>query len=117
MIHNSFKEFIKKFFNTSGRINRKQYSLFTVFIIIASTLHSLRDIYYNDLLPVYILTAIDLIFIFLFLKYVFFTIKRLHDLNVSGWWCIWLFLIPLSNITLCFFKGAPDPNKYGDPPT
>jgi formylglycine-generating enzyme required for sulfatase activity/uncharacterized membrane protein YhaH (DUF805 family) len=47
------------------------------------------------------------------------TIKRLHDLNKSGW--LWLLgLIPLVNvffgIYLLFSKGTEDSNDYGEPP-
>ena len=47
-------------------------------------------------------------------------VKRLHDLNKSGW--LWLLgLIPLVNlifgIYLLFGKGTADSNDYGNPPT
>ncbi|MDE0300706.1 MAG: DUF805 domain-containing protein [Candidatus Poribacteria bacterium] len=43
-------------------------------------------------------------------------IRRLHDLDLSGWWA--LLLIPFSYFViffLCIWKGATGPNKYGDP--
>lgn len=46
------------------------------------------------------------------------SIKRLHDLNKSGWWSL-LSLIPFVNlflsIYLLFFKGTDGLNKYGPP--
>ena len=43
-------------------------------------------------------------------------IRRLHDLNMSGWWC--LLFLPLYYVGiffLCIWKGTPGPNNYGDP--
>ena len=46
-------------------------------------------------------------------------IRRLHDLNRPGWWCLGM-LIPLLNIVLAvyvlFFKGTDGPNDYGPDP-
>lgn len=44
--------------------------------------------------------------------------RRLHDLNLSGWWQL-MMIIPcgqLMMIGFIFFKGTEGPNKYGDPP-
>mgnify|MGYP002624436660 FL=1 len=46
-------------------------------------------------------------------------IRRLHDLNRPGWWCIGC-IIPLVNFVLAvymlFFKGTDGPNQYGPDP-
>lgn len=46
-------------------------------------------------------------------------IRRLHDLNRSGWWAL-IMLIPFVNllfaIYILFFKGTEGPNKYGPDP-
>jgi len=46
-------------------------------------------------------------------------IKRLHDVDASGWWCI-LGLIPYVSWILILFlllmRGDPKPNRYGPPP-
>jgi uncharacterized membrane protein YhaH (DUF805 family) len=45
-------------------------------------------------------------------------IRRFHDFNRSGWWCL-LLLIPLigliSGLVLLFIKGDQAENKYGKP--
>lgn len=45
-------------------------------------------------------------------------IRRLHDINVSGWWIL-LILVPLANIIgplfLFFKKGTEGSNRYGTP--
>jgi len=40
------------------------------------------------------------------------TIRRLHDINRTGWW-IW---IPFITFFFYFVKGDPHINKYGSPP-
>lgn len=47
------------------------------------------------------------------------SIRRLHDLNRPGWWCIGFF-IPMINfvlsIYLIFFKGTKGPNQFRPDP-
>ncbi len=49
----------------------------------------------------------------------FIAIKRLHDLDMSGWWVL-LFLVPLLNVLfglyLLFAPGTDGPNRFGPPP-
>ncbi len=49
-------------------------------------------------------------------------IRRLHDMNRSGWWLVLVYalsFIPIINLIpsllLLFKKGTPTPNKYGSP--
>jgi uncharacterized membrane protein YhaH (DUF805 family) len=46
-------------------------------------------------------------------------VRRLHDLNYSGWYVL-VGLVPLVNviyiIALLFVKGTAGPNKFGDDP-
>jgi uncharacterized membrane protein YhaH (DUF805 family) len=48
------------------------------------------------------------------------TVRRLHDINASGWWSVAIF-VPFANlillIRLFFSKGTADKNKYGQPHT
>ena len=57
--------------------------------------------------------------IIMFLFHTIVVVRRLHDLDKSGWW-IWLFLVPLFNIylgALLFFKkGTEGPNRFGMDP-
>jgi uncharacterized membrane protein YhaH (DUF805 family) len=47
------------------------------------------------------------------------TIRRLHDIDRSGWW-FWFAYVPLVGaITLlifCCMPGTPGPNRFGPPP-
>lgn len=46
-------------------------------------------------------------------------VRRLHDLDKSGWWCL-ISLIPVINLALAiyliFFKGTDGPNRFGPDP-
>jgi len=50
----------------------------------------------------------------------FITVKRLHDLNLSGWF-FWVHLIPFANflfaLYLLFVPGTDGPNRYGPKPS
>lgn len=50
---------------------------------------------------------------------ILFGIRRLHDMNLSGWFLL-LALIPIVNLLLSlamlFWPGTPGPNQYGPPP-
>jgi uncharacterized membrane protein YhaH (DUF805 family) len=62
--------------------------------------------------------AYFIIAVLYFFRYFFLAARRLHDLNISGWWQLITF-VPcgqLLMIGLIFFKGTPGPNKYGEPP-
>lgn len=46
------------------------------------------------------------------------SIRRLHDVDKSGWWLL-ISLIPLGQLVLLFFyimSGSPHQNRYGDAP-
>lgn len=57
--------------------------------------------------------------ILVFLFHTIVVVRRLHDLDKSGWH-IWLFLVPIYNLYLaasCFFKkGTEGPNRFGIDP-
>jgi uncharacterized membrane protein YhaH (DUF805 family) len=70
-----------------------------------------------------IITAVNVLLIFLYVlltcSSVMLMMRRLHDLNRPGWFCIGM-LLPVINIVLLiylvFFKGTKGPNQYGPDP-
>jgi uncharacterized membrane protein YhaH (DUF805 family) len=68
----------------------------------------------------FILMILSAIFVILSITQVFFvTHRRLHDLNSSGWWQLITF-VPLGQLLIIgfvFFKGTPETNRYGVPPS
>ena len=117
-----FKLLFKKIFNIEGRINRKKYTVFILLFFFCCFTIDILDktlSFYSNIdnifywLHLIVITFLTLIF---FVINVIFTIRRLHDLNLNGWWYIWYFLLPPIQITLCFFKGTDGVNDYGEPP-
>ncbi|WP_105614339.1 DUF805 domain-containing protein [Vallitalea okinawensis] len=120
------KKLINTFFSFKGRINRLAYFgygcvLFAYWLIIYLILMLSEP------------TTVELI-IFLVLMILPFVsstslhVRRLHDLNHSGWWAIVIFIgvlsIPvisniislIAGIYLTFWKGTDGPNDYGNDP-
>ena len=76
----------------------------------------------NDIFILLFLVFLSFIFLIILIGSVaqvfFVTHRRLHDLNLSGWWQLITF-IPFGQLMMIgfiFFKGTDGPNKYGDPP-
>jgi uncharacterized membrane protein YhaH (DUF805 family) len=103
----------KHYFDFSGRASRQEYWMFVLFYIIVSIVVSM------------IATATEIYFLetifalALLLPALGISVRRLHDVNKSGWWVL-LGLIPILGfiILLTFYiqKGDPGPNQYGDNP-
>lgn len=119
-----FRQWFRKFCNIDGRVSRRKYCMFTIlFLSYCFIFDILNRVFYikasvnaeNKFYALYFVAV--LILVTFIVKNIVFTIRRLHDLNLNGWWCIWYFLLPPIQITLCFFKGTPGPNRYGQPPT
>jgi uncharacterized membrane protein YhaH (DUF805 family) len=135
---NIIKELVKIFFETitkrifvfKGRSSRKEYVIFYIFgilsivfisLLVAPILISLlEESKYNNIffssLKVYIVIQF-IIFIVYILASISLTVRRLHDLNFSGWWILLTLVIPfLPFLTFVFMKGTKGPNKYGEAP-
>lgn len=44
------------------------------------------------------------------------SVRRMHDLGRSGWWAIFLFIVPLVVWIMALFDGQPMTNRYGPDP-
>lgn len=114
------------FFRYDNRLNRKRYILrllalsaiyVPLFFVTAFLATGIITINKN------IITAVNVLLIFLYVlltcSSVMLMMRRLHDLNRPGWFCIGM-LLPVINIVLLiylvFFKGTKGPNQYGPDP-
>lgn len=128
-----------KFFTTSGRLTRKPFIIyiitflaflfsFMIFVSMIKQIFSFLQSYFIYISPVIFLqilpTTIFIIYLLLIimasLPFNFIIIRRLHDLNHSGWWIILPIIIPPIYIPfilyLCLKKGNILPNQYGNSP-
>ncbi len=120
----------KGWFRTTGRSSRLEYTCrFILFWCIGFSIIGAIKIFDPIMkntdnlftaLVILLLMIVCLLLFFLSLAQVFFvTHRRLHDLNSSGWWQLITF-VPLGQILMIgffFFKGTPETNQYGSPPT
>lgn len=119
------KTFGEIFFRSHGRLNRLRYFkrsmilllvevLLLMVLIAAFTEPSIGD----DISIVGITLIMLVVVIFLPPQYML-TIRRLHDLNKSGWFCL-LMLVPFVNNIFPFYlllaPGTVGPNEYGADP-
>jgi len=99
----------KDFFSIEGRITR---SAFWLRYLLIGTLNLFWEFIYeiSDSQVFAILNL--LIVIAIAITVIIQGVKRMHDVNKSGWF----FLIPIYNIILSFTDGTPGSNDYGNDP-
>jgi len=103
---NYFLAALKNFKDFEGRSRRSEY---WYFVLIANVI---------TYAITYILGLIHLAFIGTILSVILIVpsvaviIRRMHDVNKSGWYC----LIPIYNLVLCCTNGDVGPNQYGTDP-
>lgn len=114
-----FKEL---FFTSKGRLNRKSYIYRSIFLsLVLCVVQGVLSFAANTI------GALELLFavvafgfsLFGFVSNIMMGVRRLHDLDLSGWWML-LLCVPLINlffaIYIYFFKGTEGPNQYGEDP-
>jgi len=118
---NQYLNLLLFFISPKGRISRIQYWLFNIFIY---SLVFLQDYFYyffeiNNFEISLGLILLNVLVLILLVPNIFIVIKRLHDLNKSGW-NLFVGFIPIINLILffrlLFSKGINEQNKYGKPP-
>ena len=110
----------RRYATFSGRANRREYCAFIIVfqisliiwevLFIFSTLHGDKAHFLLLLLGV-------VVFVVHIIPCLALVVRRLHDLDTSGWWLLlgYLFNI-IFFIFLGFMKGSPKKNDYGNPP-
>lgn len=114
-----FKEL---FFTSKGRLNRKSYIYRSIFLsLVLSVIQAVLTFASNTICALELLFAVLLLVsgIFGVVASIMMLARRLHDLDLSGWWML-LLCVPLINLFFAiyfyFFKGTEGPNQYGDDP-
>ena len=113
-------------FATTGRIGRLHYflhsildSLFLILVLLAPAWLSPTDEYGGVVISDTTIILMLVLFLVIIGSEICASIRRLHDLDRSGWQVL-LLAVPVFNITLgatlVFTKGTEGPNKYGEDP-
>ena len=104
-----------------GRANRSEFRYFTLFYFIFLTITYFIDVSFlgwDPMDPTSIGVLSTVYYLVTLIPSFSVTIRRLHDINKSGWNLLWM-LIPLLGavyiIILNILKGTDGDNKYGAP--
>ena len=108
------------FLRYDNRLNRKRYILRSITVAVAVIVVAIiLSVIANKLGSGAIAALGILVSALPIIPAFMLSIRRLHDLNRPGWWCIGFF-IPMINfvlsIYLIFFKGTKGPNQFGPDP-
>lgn len=96
---------LKKYFQFSGRSQRKEFWYFLLFSIIFGVLIEFLQ---SDALSLLFSLAI-------LIPGIALTVRRLHDIGRTGWWAL-LGIIPILGLiilVMACFDGEPEENQYG----
>ena len=107
--------------NFNGRARRKEYWMFVlfnlIFAVIAATLDNMLGLTFNEMIP----------YGYLYIAYAFavlipgiaVAVRRLHDVNKSGWMMLVVFIPFVGAIwllVLLVIEGTKGDNQYGADP-
>jgi uncharacterized membrane protein YhaH (DUF805 family) len=99
----------QKYFDFDGRATRSEYWWFVLFGLIVNAVGLMDP---SGIL--YILASLAL-----FIPSLSVAVRRLHDIDKSGWWML-LVLVPLISLILIYWfckRGTPGSNRFGVPST
>jgi uncharacterized membrane protein YhaH (DUF805 family) len=107
----------RNYVNFSGRATRSEFWYWVLFAVLASIAAGLIDV---ALFGLDGSSAIEsLVGLALFLPGLAVSVRRLHDLDRSGWWVL-LGLIPLVGVIILIVwncqRGTIGPNRFGPDP-
>lgn len=110
---------LRKYADFTGRARRKEYWLFTLFLVVASFLAGILDAALFGYLW-YDAGPAGLIFMLgTLVPSLAVSVRRLHDVDRTGWWLL-LALVPILGwIVLLVFavqEGSRGPNRFGEDP-
>jgi len=112
---------IRKTFTLAGRADRREFNIFHMFYFCTMfvTYNTIPYLETRSLIVVSFLVLLYFVLLFVALPPILsLFVRRLHDLNASGWWLLITF-IPFGAIlffALPFKKGTQGANRYGEQP-
>jgi len=113
-----YLQVLKNYANFAGRARRKEYWMFFLFnIIICIVLGIIDGVVGLNMGGVGILGLVYSLAILV--PSIAVGIRRLHDIDKSGWWVLIIFVPFIGALVLLIFAvmaGTPGDNKYGPPP-
>jgi uncharacterized membrane protein YhaH (DUF805 family) len=106
----------KKYVDFTGRAARSEFWFWTLFAVLASIVGGIIDLV---LFPGAITSPVQsIIGLVLLLPGIAVSIRRLHDLDRTGWWFLLAFTIIGMIVLIVWYcmRGTPGPNRFGPDP-
>ena len=107
---------LRRYAQFEGRAPRSEYWWFALFTVLASIVADILD---SAFLHGGFGLISDLVWLALLLPSIAVQVRRLHDIDRTGWWW-WIVLVPLLGWILLLVwnctPGTEGPNRYGDDP-
>ncbi len=114
--------FVKSLFGFTGRLNRKAFLLRWLVVLIFLPMCVFLITFLNKQLGVsedFLLLLLAIVIILSVVASISLEVKRLHDLDRSGWFVL-INLVPfisfIFTLYLIIYRGTVGPNKYGPDP-
>ncbi len=110
---------LKNYAQFNGRALRSEYWFFILFSVIASILLGFIDGFtglYNETIEMGLLSGLYTLAVFI--PSLAVSVRRLHDVDKSGWWLLILLIPLLGALVLLYFmviKGSEGDNRFGPP--
>ena len=119
-----FIEAFKRYLDFKGRSTRSEYWYFIlfyyIFLALIFVVFSHYGIGFIDFMGEQYNIWVMIYFIVLFIPTLSITVRRVHDVGLSGWWLIGFYLVPIfGKIAQLFFTlqdSQSVENKYGSNP-
>ncbi|CAH2603070.1 putative inner membrane protein [Rhodovastum atsumiense] len=112
------RQAFQRYVDLKGRASRSEYWWFILFTVLVSFICGILDMVLDSVIGTGDL-LLPLGTIALLVPSITVAVRRLHDLDRSGWWVL-LGLIPVIGeiILIVWFAtpGSPGPNRYGGDP-
>lgn len=98
----SISTVFSKYATAKGRATRSEYWWFYLFNVLVSLGATLMDYVMGTSVFAFVWSLVVLV------PNICVGIRRLHDINRSGWWII----VPIVNIVMLLMPSDPNPNEY-----
>lgn len=117
-------------YSIKGRVPRKTYwiwwfSMLPIFFLMTIFFSYFSGIILtltrNEISPFWIVLPLYFVFVLIYIPYICIQIRRMHDMNISGYWyCLFMSinhtpLVIIKWIILGCIRGTKGTNKYGEP--
>jgi uncharacterized membrane protein YhaH (DUF805 family) len=112
---------LARFASCAGRARRSEYWYFTLFHALAIFFAGVVSYLVMLAIPALAIVLYSIVVFGMLLPHLAVTVRRLHDVNRTGWWYLFGLVPLLGTIVLfvwCCTDGTRGPNRFGaDPKT